>query len=225
MTNTTLNATNEAQQQRAKRFYEISNDLAASSNTHTAEARIVRKEFLDENDRLENWKKIMSMVPVNLFTFFFVAVAIAEFIFSYEIYREMIPGAPWVMAIAFFGVGIILSEFIVYFFSKAKRQLLLYENKRNPINKSKIDADLLAEIKKKSLVYFIIGIIGTLILLFVIYNFSIDRANLEISAGERVAPIGIRDWLPLILYVFETREISCISRLVVAVATISLFLL
>jgi len=194
---------NKAQQQRAKRLIEIAEGHAGTANHAIADARKTLKEYEEQKKRLTNWKLIMSMEPVNMFTFFFIVVAIAEFIFSYEIYREMVPRAPWVMAIAFFGVGIILSEFIVYQFSKAKRKLLFYEKRLDPNYDGVIDDDLNAAIKKKALIRFIIGIIGTITLLYVIYNFSIDRATLEIESGDRVAEIGIRDWLPLILYAFE----------------------
>ncbi len=193
----------QSQQKRAKRLYEIANQFATRANTNASEARKVNEEYVEQSARLERWKRIMSMVPVPFFSFFFFAVAISEFIFSYEIYREMVPRAPWVMAIAFFGVGIVLSEFLVYFISKAKRELLLYEAKRNPINDGKIDSDIESGIRKKALLRFVSGLVGSALLLFIIYRFSIDRALLEISSGERIAPIGIRDWIPLVLYAFE----------------------
>jgi hypothetical protein len=192
-----------AQQQRARRLIEIAEMHASTANHAISDARIALKEHDEQKERLKNWKLIMSMEPVNMFTFFFIIVAVAEFIFSYEIYREMVSRAPWIMAIAFFGLGIILSEFIVYQFSKAKRKLLFYEKRLDHNYDNVIDDDLNALIKKKALTRFIIGIIGSIVLLYVIYNFSIDRANLEIESGDRTAEIGIRDWLPLILYAFE----------------------
>lgn len=194
---------NTDQLKRARRLYEISHNYASRANAKANEARIILEQYIDQKDRLENWKRIMSMAPINLFTFFFVIVAIAEFVFSYDIYREMIRNYPWIMAIAFFGVGIIVSEFIVYLFSKAKRELLFFEKRRNPHNNKYIDLDLKNSILKKAIWYFIIGVILGLVLLYLIYNYSIDRATLEISSGERIDPIGIRDWLPVILYLFE----------------------
>ncbi len=193
----------DAKKQRALRHYEKANQNALTADAQTAEARKTIKEYNDQKDRLNKWEQIMSMEPVSIFMFIFIAVAIAEFIFSYEIYREMIPRAPYVMAIAFFGVGILLSELIVYLYSKRKRELKLYEAKRNPLNADKIDSDLKKSIKKDAVIYFILGIVGAIALLIVIYKFSISRALLEISSGERTSKVGIQDWLPLILYAFE----------------------
>ena len=193
----------EATKQRALRHYEKANQNALLANAQTAEAKKVITEYKDQKERLENWKRIMSMQPILFFTGVFILVAIAEFVFSYEIYREMIPNAPYIIAIGFFGFGIILSELIVYYYSKRKRELKFYEARRNPLNDGKIDADIKKHIKKKAIITFVLGIIGTILLLLIIYKFSVSRAMLEISSGERVSPIGVQDWLPLLLYIAE----------------------
>jgi len=190
---------------KGQKYYEIASSLAQKANHLIEVAGKTLNEYKIENERLDNWKKIMSTAPVRLLSALFVVIAIVEYLISVKIYEEFIPRAPWVVALGFLSVGVLVSEFIVYKISKAKRKWKKYELKRDPNNKNMIEPEIDAYISKFSNSRFIIGLIIGIFLIAMIGFLSYKRVQYEIGSEMRPADLGfgIMDLLPLLLYIVE----------------------
>jgi hypothetical protein len=191
--------------ERANKYYNIADDYARKASHLLDEANNVYNTYLEEKVRLENWKQIMSTTPVRLFAAIFIIVSIVEYLISMKIYEEFSSRTPWIVAIAFFAIGLVVSEFIVYKFSSAKREWKKYEMKRDRNTKDLITPEVESKIQKYTNKRFISGIILGIALVTAIGFLSYKRVQFEIMADLRPENLqfGIMDGMPVILYIVE----------------------
>lgn len=201
MTNTNLT---NPQDERAQNEFELAKQYAFKSNSSWEKAGEFYSKVKQLENRLTNWKNILSTAPILAMNVAFIPICIAEYFFSREIYREIAPKAPWAIAIGLISFGVVISEFLVYKLFPQKRDWKKYELRKQNENKSHLtDEHIESEVNKYSNNMAIIGTILSIVIIALIYFFSKERASREIEGGIRENPFGIQDLMPIGLYVFE----------------------
>jgi len=188
---------------RANKEFQVADTLASNASKLAHKANGFLEKFKSENERLTNWKSIMSTAPVVAFTVIFIIVSIGEYLVSKEIYREFNAKWPWAIAIVFFVAGLFVSEFIVYKLFGQKRAWKKYELKRDKNNNSKTNDEIDYSIKKITNNYFIFGLALGILIIAAIGFLSYKRVQGELAAGMRETGFGIMDFMPVILYIIE----------------------
>ncbi len=188
---------------RANKEFQVADALASNASKNAHKANGILENFKSENERLKNWKSIMSTAPVMAFTVIFFIVSIGEYLVSKEIYREFNEKWPWAIAIVFFVAGLFVSEFIVYKLFGQKRAWKKYELKRDKNNNSKTNDEIDYSIKKITNNYFLFGALLGILIIAAIGFLSYKRVQGELAAGMRETGFGIMDFMPVILYIIE----------------------
>ncbi|MCB0778507.1 MAG: hypothetical protein KDC03_03000 [Flavobacteriales bacterium] len=191
------------QRQRAKKEYDLAADAASTANTIAGQARVVRKEQLELEERLRNWDSIMSTVPYQILTIIFIIVCVVEYYFSREIYREMPGGHPIAYALGFIAVAVFISELLVLRLVHHKRIWKRYELRRDPNHADLLDEEMEAKVKRQADQQALFGVLLLIGMCTLLFYFSLRRVELEQQAGERVGGFGPEDIAPIVLYVVE----------------------
>ena len=110
-------------------------------------------------EKLENWDKIMSNAYVVQFTIAFVVICVLEYYFSREIYRDILPQAPWVIGIGIIFISIVIAELLVGIMSSHIRRKRFYEEKKVAANAIRPDSDIRKDVLKHARVQFVFGLI------------------------------------------------------------------
>src|SRR5689334_22890600 len=104
--------------------YRYAAELAQDAN-HAAEyGRELYKLYSDQNNRMVEWDRTIapSRATVLAFVILFPVIAMVEYLFSEELYQDVLPRHPWAMGLIFAVLATVISEFIVYRFFEVKRQ-------------------------------------------------------------------------------------------------------
>lgn len=188
---------------KAQNEYGMARDAAKRASAAANDARALLAEYKNSNERLINWKHIMATALVKPFTAIFVAIVVVEAAFSWEIYRELLPRAPWAIALIVICFALFCSEMLVYFFSPQKRGWKKYELERDPNNSALTEEMINDKVQKTKINYFILGLVATLVTTGAVAWLSYSRVENELAAGMRLNGFNFMDALPVILYVIE----------------------
>jgi len=184
-------------------LFKISDELASRANTASKRARDTFEALKPNEEKLAKWDQIMSNAYVVPFTIAFVVICILEYYFSREIYRDILPQAPWVIGVGIIFISIVIAELMVGMLSSHTRNKRFFEEKKVPSNSAKPESDIRKGILRDVKIQFFIGSILFSAIGVAIFYFSKERVAREISAGIRESAFGIQDVLPVLFYVLE----------------------
>lgn len=188
---------------KSENLYTISDELASRASSASKIARDAHESLQPNAEKLENWDKIMSNAYVVQFTIAFVVICVLEYYFSREIYRDILPQAPWVIGIGIIFISIVIAELLVGIMSSHIRRKRFYEEKKVAANAIRPDSDIRKDVLKHARVQFVFGLILFIAIGAAIFYFSKERVSREIAAGIRESAFGIQDILPVLFYVLE----------------------
>ena len=194
---------NQPSTDESENLYSISDEVAARANSASKRARDTFKILKPNEEKLSQWDKIMSNAYVVPFSIAFVVICILEYYFSREIYRDILPQAPWVIGIGIIFISIVIAELLVGILSSHIRNKRFFEEKKILSNKSKPDSDIRKGVLKHTKGQAIFGFILFVAIGAAIFYFSKERVAREIAAGIRESAFGIQDVLPVLFYVLE----------------------
>lgn len=189
--------------EKSEELYKIADEVAARANESAKIYGKANEEYEIEKTILEKWDNIMSNSYVTQFTIAFVIICVLEYAFSYEIYRDILPIAPWIIGFGFIVISIVISEFLVGVLNRATIDRRLENEKKAPDSKGKPESDIRSKVIKHARLLFIFGIVGFIVLGVAIFFVSKQRVDKELGAHLRENPFGIQDTLPVIFYVLE----------------------
>jgi len=184
-------------------LYTISDEVASRANSASKRARDVFEILKPDEEKLKDWDKIMSNAYVVPFTIAFVVICVLEYYFSREIYRDILPQAPWVIGVGIIFISIVIAELLVGKLSSHTRNKRFYEEKKIDSNSSRPDSDIRGGVDKDVKGQFFIGFILFVAIGAAIFYFSKERVARELAAGMRESAFGIQDVLPVLFYVLE----------------------
>ncbi len=187
----------------SENLYSISDEVASRANSASKRARDTFNILKPNEEKLMQWDKIMSNAYVVPFTIAFVVICILEYYFSREIYRDILPQAPWVIGIGIIFISIVIAELLVGILSSHIRNKRFFEEKKIPANNSRPDSDIRKGVMKHAKGQAVFGFILFVAIGAAIFYFSKERVAREIAAGIRESAFGIQDILPVLFYVLE----------------------
>jgi hypothetical protein len=185
--------------------YQYAAELAQDAN-HAAEyATEIFGSYSYQRDRMIEWDRTMapSRATATALVILFPVIAIIEYFFSEELYRNVVSRYPWAMGLIFAALAILIAELIVYTFFKTKRQWKASELKRSEswINQPvAVIKKHVIKITQRQLLVGILLFISMIAILTYMSWYSVDRM---IDAGVRINSFGPIYLLPVIGYVFE----------------------
>ncbi len=188
---------------KAENLYSISDEVASRANSASKRARDTFDILKPDEEKLSQWDKIMSNAYVVPFSIAFVVICILEYYFSREIYRDILPQAPWVIGIGIIFISIVIAELMVGMLSSHIRNKRFFEEKKIASNSSTPESDIRAGVFKHARGQFAFGIVLFIAIGAAIFYFSKERVAREIAAGIRESVFGIQDILPVLFYVLE----------------------
>jgi len=187
----------------SENLYTISDEVAARANSAFKRARDTFNILKPNEEKISQWDKIMSNAYVVPFTISFLVICVLEYYFSREIYRDILPQAPWVIGIGIIFISIVIAELMVGMLSSHTRNKRFFEEKKIATNASKPDSDIIKGVFKHARGQFVFGVILFIAIGGAIFYFSKERVAREIAAGIRESAFGIQDILPVLFYVLE----------------------
>jgi hypothetical protein len=189
----------------AQNEYRFAAELAQDANHAAEDGRRVYERFSYLQERKIEWDRTIAPQRATMLAFviLFPVIAFVEYLFSEELYRDILPNHPWAIGLIFAVVAVIIAEMLVYRFFDVKRQWKANELKRSDKWKNKVDDLIDRHIKTTTRIQFFIGIILMMVMLGILSYMSWDRVKRMFSAGESVYGFKPADTLPIILYAFE----------------------
>ncbi len=182
------------------------NDRAASSNNYARLGRECREIYLSANQAINDWKSIMAGSPVFLLTLIFFISAIAEVVYSWEMYREFLGaffGKPHWTIVLLLGLVInVGAAYVSHLISKAMSSNLFdlevynyqYISKKGQIQEVEAVEYVLKD-KRKDLIF---GLIGAIVILSIVCFISWQRSFLmtdisgvDYSLVQKILPVLI----------------------------------
>lgn len=194
---------NKPSTDKSENLYSISDEVASRANSASKKARDAFEILKPDEEKLSQWDKIMSNAYVVPFTIAFIVICILEYYFSREIYRDILPQAPWVIGIGIIFISIVIAELLVGMLSSHIRNKRFYEEKKILSNASSPESDIRGGVYKHARGQFVFGVILFIAIGAAIFYFSKERVSREIAAGIRESVFGIQDILPVLFYVLE----------------------
>jgi hypothetical protein len=185
--------------------YQYAAELAQDANHAAKHATEIFGSYSYQRDRMIEWDRTMapSRATVMAFVILFPVIAMAEYLFSKELYGDVLSRYPWAMGLIFAVLAIIIAESFVYTFFKAKRQWKASELKRSESWMNQPVAVIkkqVIKITQRQLIIAILLFITMIATLTYMSSYSVDRM---IGAGIRVNSFGPIDLMPVILFAFE----------------------
>ncbi len=189
----------------AENEYRYAAELAQDANHAAEDGREVHAKYTYQRTRLIEWDRTIAPQRATMLAFviLFPVIAVVEYLFSEELYRDLLPRSPWAMGLIFAVLAVIIAELLVYRFFEVKRQWKANELKRSEQWRDQVDKIINRHIKAITRKQFWIGMVLMLVMSFILSYMSWDRVHRMINAGERINAFGPVDVLPVILYLFE----------------------
>jgi len=187
----------------SENLYTISDEVASRANSAAKRARDTYKLLKPNEEKIGDWDKIMSNAYVVPFFIAFVVICVLEYYFSREIYRDILPQAPWIIGVGIIFISIVIAELMVGVLSTHIRNKRFYEENKVSSNANKPESDIRKGVYKHAIGQFIFGVILFFAIGIAIFYFSKERVAREIAAGIRESAFGIQDVLPVLFYVLE----------------------
>ncbi len=210
----------------AKSYYNQAEVHALKANELAADARETRKALLNVRAKLDRWSEIMSHNPLSVFTVIFVLVSIGEYMFSLELYTDLLPRAPFVVPLVIIGISIVISHWLANKFIAGFRLMEFDDKRQSELHSKKTDEQIWREVNNKSNLTFYLGLLAAILITVFIFYMSKERVDREIAAGMREKGFGFYDALPVLFYIAEiitgVYVIYLLKRLNKAVAAWSL---
>ena len=194
---------NQPSKDESENLYSISDEVASRANSASKRARDTFEILKPNEEKISQWDKIMSNAYVVPFTISFIVICILEYYFSREIYRDILPQAPWVIGIGIIFISIVIAELLVGMLSAHTRNRRFFEEKKIASNVATPESDIRAGVFKHARGQFVFGVILFIAIGAAIFYFSQERVAREISAGIRESAFGIQDILPVLFYILE----------------------
>jgi hypothetical protein len=185
--------------------YRYAAELAQDANHAAEDGRKIYTIYEDQLKRLVEWDRTIAPQRATFIAFIvlFPFIAVAEYLFSEELYRDVLPKYPWAMGIIFGILAIVIAEMLVYRFFEVKRQWKANELRRSDKWNQKVDAIIDKHIKKITQRQFYVGLFLLILMLVILAYMSIDRVQSLFRAGDSASSFRPVDTLPIILYFFE----------------------
>lgn len=187
----------------AKAYYDQAETHAASANELAADARELRKNYLDVSATIARWDEIMSNTHPVVWGIFFIIICVVEFIFSLDLYTDLLPFAPWIIPIGVIVITVFISHALAVKAMVSLRNKEFSDKKHNQAYNSFTDERIWGEIRKNSNRNMMYGILGAVVITGILLFLSFERVKREIGAGMREESFNVYDLLPVIFYVFE----------------------
>ena len=176
---------------------------ALKANELAADAREKLILYKENRATIDRWDEIMSNTHPGVWAVFFVIISIVEFLFSLDLYTDLLPFAPWIIPIGIIVISVFISHWLAVKLMPSLRNKEFTDKRLSTFYRNHTDKQILDEVNKSSTRNFIAGIIGAVVVTAFIYWLSNERVSREIAAGMRTAGFGVYDLLPVIFYVFE----------------------
>jgi hypothetical protein len=184
-------------------YYHQAETHALKANELASDAREKLAVYNDLHSTIIRWDNIMANTHPGVWAIFFVIISVVEFMFSIDLYIDLLPFAPWIIPIGIIVVTVFISHALAVRFMPSLRDKEFSDKKHNPLYKDKTDEQIWAEIRKNSNTNLIFGIIGAVGITLIILWLSNERVIREIAAGMRIRPFGVYDLMPVIFYIAE----------------------
>src|SRR4051812_21734487 len=113
--------------------YQYAAEVAQDANHAAEHATEIFGSYSYQRDRMIEWDRTMapSRATVMAFVILFPVIAMAEYLFSKELYGNILSLYPWAIGLIFAALAILIAELIVYTFFKTKREWKASELKRS----------------------------------------------------------------------------------------------
>jgi hypothetical protein len=187
----------------AMSYYQQAESHATRANELAADVREKREIHQKVQATIDRWDEIMGNTHPVVWGIFFIIISVVEFIFSLDLYTDLLPFIPWMIPLGIIVVTVFISHALAVKVMTSLKNKEFSDKKHNQAYKSFTDERIWDEIHRNSNRNFIIGIIGAVIITAVILFLSVERVHREIGAGMRVESFNVYDLLPVIFYVFE----------------------
>lgn len=184
-------------------YYHQAETHALKANELAVDAREKLILYKEGKSTIDRWDEIMSNTHPGVWAVFFVIISIVEFLFSLDLYIDLLPFAPWIIPIGIIVISVFISHWLALKIMPSLRNKEFSDKRVSSFYKSHTDQQIWNEVNKNSNRNLIAGIIGTVVVTAFIYWLSNERVSREIAAGMRIAGFGVYDLLPVIFYVFE----------------------
>ena len=193
----------EASTETAMNYYHQAETHALKANELASDARGKLELYNENKDMLDQWDEIMSNTHPKTFAVFFIFISIAEFLFSIDLYTDLLPSAPWIIPIGIIVISIFISHALAVKIFPSLRNKEFSDKRASNYYKNHTDEEILSEINKISMRNFILGMVAAIGITVFIYWLSNERVNREIAAGMRANKFGVYDLMPVLFYIFE----------------------
>lgn len=184
-------------------YYHQAESHALKANEFAADARETRSIYEELRSTIIRWDEIMANTYPWVWAVFFLIIATVEFLFSIDLYTDLLPFAPWIIPIGIIVVTVFISHAIAVRAMPSLRDKEFSDKKHNHLYQIKTDEEINEHIRKNSKTNFIIGLMAAIGITVVIFLLSKERVLREIEAGMRIKPFGAYDTMPVIFYIAE----------------------
>lgn len=187
----------------AMSYYKQAEDHALKANELASDAREKLALHKELRNTIVRWDEIMANTHPGVWAFFFVIISLVEFLFSLDLYTDLLPMAPWIIPIGIIIITVFISHALATRFMPSLRNKEFSDKKHSTLYQTKTEEQIWQEVNKSSTRNMIIGLIGALLITMVIFKLSQERVIREIAAGMRTQGFGVYDLMPVIFYIFE----------------------
>lgn len=186
-------------------------ERAANANKNALYARTARDLAIGYEHTISNWKNIMVGSPVLLFTVSFIILAIAEIIYSFEMYREFLAaffGDPHFSIVLLLGLVIVFAAaYVSHLLSKGISSNLfdleVYNYKHITQKGTILDDEAIEYINNDRKKDLLCGIVGFILVLAVVGMISWQRSVMMTDATGEDDYSLIQKIFPIIIVLLE----------------------
>jgi hypothetical protein len=184
-------------------FYQQAETHASKANELSMDARDLFEGYKEIKKTIDRWDEIMSNTYPKVWAVFFIIISVVEFLFSLDLYVDLLPFTPWIIPIGIIVISVFISHALAARFMPSLRNKEFSDKRNSSFYAEKTDEEIWAEVKKSSNFNAVLGVFGAVVITLFIYWLSTERVAREVAAGMRINPFGVYDLLPVIFYVFE----------------------
>jgi hypothetical protein len=187
----------------ATNFYQQAETHAMKANELAIDAREKLSEYSEIKKTIDRWDEIMSNTYPVVWAIFFIIISVVEFLFSIDLYVDLLPFTPWIIPIGIIVISVFISHALATKFMPSLKNKEFSDKRHSKFYGEKTDKEIWIEVKNSSNRNAILGIIAAISITFFIYWLSNERVMREMAAGIRNTPFGVYDLLPVVFYIFE----------------------
>lgn len=184
-------------------YYQQAERHALKANELAADAREKLTAFKENKAIIDRWDEIMGNTYPGVWAVFFIIISVVEFLFSLDLYTDLLPFAPWIIPIGIIVVTVFISHGLASRFMPSLRNKEFSDKKNSLHYHAQTDEQIWHEVNRSSNRNMYMGAFGAIVITFIIFMLSKERVSREITAGMREQAFGTYDLMPVIFYVFE----------------------